>query len=99
MLAALKRSLAVLVPACLFGCAPVPPQAYAAAGAAILGGLTAWHSGQAPAVVPGAPGASGGLPGIPGVPLPPGLSPGMQVVYMCLALAMFGFATLKGGKS
>lgn len=93
----MKRYLAFLsflgLP-CLTGCAPLPPEAYAAAGTAALAGLAALRGSHGG--VPASPEVPGGLPVLPGVP--PGLSPTMQMVYVCLALAMFGFATLKGGK-
>ena len=94
----MKRCLTFTGLICLTGCAPLPPEAYAAAGTAALAGLAALRGAHgAPAGLEAAP--IPGLPALPGVPLPPGLSPGMQIVYLCLALAMFGFATLKGGKS
>ena len=95
----MKRFLAFLGLGCLTGCAPLPPEAYAAAGTAALAGLAALRGSHGGA--PGGPEVLGGaLPALPLLPgVPPGLSPSMQLVYLCLALAMFGFATLKGGKS
>ncbi len=92
----MKRCLTFTGLICLTGCAPLPPEAYAAAGTAALAGLAALRGAHGGA--PGGPEATpvAGLPALPG--MPPGLSPCMQIVYLCLALGMFGFATLKGGK-